>query len=376
MDIQKLDGLTSDVKWPTKRSEQASQIEAKSVEQDVANLSDLAVYRYAQRVLQESISGQFETPSRAEMPDPEAIKEKNESLFDFEAVIDNVMSFVESRILAAKESGAQDDQLLKMLTQARQGVDDGVSQAKKILGVKDDEESDLALGIKQAHKGLFERIGHLKEKLFGETVEQGEVFNTISKQSSVSKFELVTNEGDKVFVSLSQFTQLEYQNAALADGQLTQTGRQTWGSLFQLTVEGDLNDEEKSSIESLFKQMNEIGQSFWDGNLKNALEQAKAVGLDESQIASANLAFSTKSVSVSAYQPKSMVPDGIKTEVKEYLDKLTDVVRGLDKTFDKNQKEQLVRHLFAEQFDLKGNELIEAVNHFNHFNGQLLERQS
>ena len=77
------------------------------------------------KVVQHSISLQFSSSHREIITSEEIeeIEEKNNSLFDFEKVAENVMNFISGRIGLAKESGSSDDELHEMFTHARSGVD-------------------------------------------------------------------------------------------------------------------------------------------------------------------------------------------------------------------------------------------------------------
>ena len=63
-----------------------------------------------------------------------------ETLFDFQSVADNVLQFVTGRIGAARADGKSDDDLTKMMEQARKGVDKGFGDARKQLGDWADNE--------------------------------------------------------------------------------------------------------------------------------------------------------------------------------------------------------------------------------------------
>lgn len=56
-----------------------------------------------------------------------------ESLFDFQKVADNVLSFVTNTIRARKQGGDDDEALKEMLGQAYKGIDKGFSDARKEL---------------------------------------------------------------------------------------------------------------------------------------------------------------------------------------------------------------------------------------------------
>lgn len=377
MDISKLGQVNAGQAWgETKntQAESAQKAEIAPAEGAVTKLSDVAVYRYAQKVLQESFDNRLSLDRTVETA--EDIRERNENLFDFESVVNNVMDFVESRVYAARDGGADDETLLDLLAQAREGVSAGVADAKKILGIKDDDESDLAVGINKAHDSLFERIDQLSEQIFSP-----QDLSVATQQSSIvmqnernTVFELTTLQGDTVSINMASVSQSMEQKQN--NGEETSVFySETNSTSFSFSVEGDLNEEELEDINNLIGQVSDISQSFYNGDLKSAFEQAESLGFNQNQIASANLNLTSKSSFAGMYSQEKELPNSLKEGINEYLQKLNDAVDGLDSVFSESQKDKLVQNIFMNQFDLEPNELIEAVNQFNHFNGQLLERQ-
>ncbi len=114
--------------------------------------------KWAQVLIQQAlqfaleINGQhYQAPKSQEfkLDPPEAITP--ETLFDYETVADNVLQFVTGRLGAARADGKSDEDLAKMMEQARKGVDMGFGDARKQLGDWADNE-DIKSGMDQSYK--------------------------------------------------------------------------------------------------------------------------------------------------------------------------------------------------------------------------------
>jgi hypothetical protein len=71
-----------------------------------------------------------------------------------------------------------------------------------------------------------------------------------------------------------------------------------------VSVEGNLNEDEQKALKNLLKEMDNVGQDFFNGNLKDAFDHTQKIGLDSAQIAgfSMSLSSSRSIQAVAAYQ--------------------------------------------------------------------------
>lgn len=76
---------------------------------------------------------------------------------------------------------------------------------------------------------------------------------------------------------------------------------------FQISISGDLNEDEQNSLKDLLQQMQKVGQAFFQGDSKRAFNQAQKMGFDTEQIAGFSMSLNMeKSIrAVSAYQQVS-----------------------------------------------------------------------
>ncbi|MER2490373.1 DUF5610 domain-containing protein [Catenovulum sediminis] len=330
---------------------------------------------------------------------PSDIKARNESLFNFEEVAKNVLSFVEGVVLGAAESGADKESLNELIEQAREGVSKGVAAAKKQLGITEETDDPLSQGIKKAHDlikegidGLFERINNPEKHMSGQTVDIG-IENQITAKDT-GKLQITTKDGDTVFIDFSSIRAQQETARMTAQQEGEQNSSQfVYNKLdfneerLAYTVEGELDEEELQAIGQFVQSVSSVAESFYGGDVEAAYQQALKLGFDDSEISSYAVQLTrershtqTAYQSVSEYQnhglDKPVMPKSVQQPLMEYVEELKNMVaQGRQHLADEGQIQDIMNRVFSNQFQLEGNELMEAVNRFNHFNRQILGQQ-
>lgn len=142
---------------------------------------------------------------------------------------------------------------------------------------------------------------------------------TTSMNQSVD-IEITTQEGDVVTISLSQSasSSVSVFEAEQGDSRISAFAEtQTIESGFNISIEGDLNEDEQESLANLIKKMSKVSDKFFKGNIESAFKHAQKVGFDTEQIAGFSLDLKMdKSVqAVAAYQQTTMPEQNINTDL-------------------------------------------------------------
>ncbi|WP_048692617.1 DUF5610 domain-containing protein [Catenovulum maritimum] len=370
------------------------------------HLSQVSRHKLGITVLHQSLARNmdlFQTDKPLEEPKQKEIPD-NKSLFDFEEVAKNVLNFVTGVISAAYDSGADQDELNDLLGQARKGVSDGVKSAFDSLGLSEDSDDELAKGINKAHDkinfGLDELGKQINADNFGS--EQA-VFGSLVTENSISNSQsgeiaITTKDGDKVSISFSaiQAYMERLEQTQLAAEKTTPQGNQYFLSSEEklttanlrsaelaLAVEGELDEAELVAIGDLMLQISDVADEFFNGDVQAAYEQALKIGFDETEIGNFALELNQRSEVVSkttsqvaAYRSENTaekeLPKSVANPIQEYVKKLLDMTKQGEQVADKEELESVVNQVLGNQYQLTGNELISAMNRFNHFNGQVL----
>lgn len=377
----------------------------------VTHLSSMSYSQLSMKVMsssfQQNMSGVGNMPA---MPMPPEQAEQKDSFFDFEAITKNVLSFVETAMNMAAANGADKDELNGLLGKARKGVEDGIGQARDMLTDFMKEGDEIDEGIKKAEEGIFAGLDNINDQLNDPERDQIGAFNyrgieqsTSYQASNSAALSLTTADGDEVSISFESLIayqeqmRLQQMETGFDDGEnqgymYSESAEYSQASFaqdkFAFSVKGELDEDELKAIGELVKDVSDLADEFFNGDVQAAFEKAQELGFDESEISSMSLDLQrSESISVSqayrevaAYQqnqaPESTpasLPQSVQQPLKEYAENLLDMMNKADQQLaDQDQIQSIVDQIFERQFELQGNELMEAMNHFNHFNRQIL----
>ncbi len=139
------------------------------------------------------------------------------------------------------------------------------------------------------------------------------------------QFEVITQEGDRVTLHAGaktlQATDSTRQGLQLVHNQQSQ---------FNLTVEGDINEAELNAISQLLDKVTALSDTFFNGNLEDAFNQAQNFGFSSSEIS--QFALNLQRVDVQKVQQAYAVPaaDGPKLSPLNRWDALGQFVKQLE----------------------------------------------
>lgn len=349
---------------------------------------------------------------------PKQTEEK--PLFDFEEVAKNVLQFVGGAIKTAQANGVEDEELLAMFEQARDGVLKGVDQARKDLAGFMNEEIDE--GIINSLNAIKKGIDDLEREVFGKS-EEDEQVNAVNASQSVSasseksgEITITTQDGDEVTISFENVQQIEAsQSLAIetspaddsaaqereatavqsdsddADASSSETESsvslsQSYSSFnseeLAFTVEGEIDEQERAAIQQLVRDTSNLIDDFFSGDVEAAFQKALELGFDEEQIAEYSVELSqTEAVEVvqtyeqvsnyvESNQEKQEFPSPFK-KIADYVDNLVKVIDESSETLADNASfDKLINGLMNRVLDINTDDLVAAINRFNTFNGR------
>ncbi|WP_236210225.1 DUF5610 domain-containing protein [Metapseudomonas otitidis] len=335
--------------------------------------------------------------------DPATLAGKTQDDYTPDKVAGRILDFVGGRIQAEAANGADPEKLQKMLDQARQGVEKGFAEAKKILqgmGVLGGKiASDIEDTFQRVQDGLA-KIGStygLGNAPAGDTSSVSSAAasastSTLVARSSTFDMEVTTREGDKLKISIAQASANWSSTSASASstrtsgngGTSTSTSAQASASIgslqiggWSVQIEGDLNDDEKAALTDLLGQVQDISSKFYSGDLSGAFDRALALNMNGDQLASMslNLSQTTYAQATSTYgavseeggQPASAV----NTSLRDYAKGLLDAMKSAAGVSDdaKGTLQQLLDGGFSLNQNLSEGQLEKAKT----LNARLLE---
>ncbi|QMV65446.1 DUF5610 domain-containing protein [Pseudomonas berkeleyensis] len=299
-----------------------------------------------------------------------------------EKVAGRILGFIEQRLQSEAAAGADPAKLDKLLTQAREGVEKGFAEARKILDGMGVLKGQVAGDIDDTYKRIQDGFGDL-DKRFGSAAPgapdkvavagYSERFSALAETFDLS---VTTRDGDRLRISVAQASASWSQSsfAASSDGKSTTvSGSSQSGSMriggWQVDVEGELDDDEIKALEKLFSQVQDLSDKFYAGDLAGAFDRAMALDMDGEQLASMSLRLTQTSVRQATDAYGAVAGQGasaINSGLQEYAQGLLDALRSAsDLAQDAGgMLKELLKGGFSldERFDLPRLEKADSLN--------------
>ena len=194
------------------------------------------------------------------------------------------------------------------LSQVKQGVEEGFAQARDALDqlglLNDAQNASLDDAYATIQEGLAKLESQNSNPVNATEVRTQGIAAQISQSAEI---EIVTKEGDVVKISLASAAEMSRSMAHVKQNGSEATAFESSfesSSDFSISIEGDLNEDEKKSLTDLLKQLDKVGNEFFSDNIQAAFKQAQKIGLDTEQLASFSMDLTMeKSVqAISTYQ--------------------------------------------------------------------------
>lgn len=300
--------------------------------------------------------------------EPGTLNGKGED-FTPDKVADRVLGFIEQRLQSEAASGAAPAKLESLLTQARQGVEKGFAEARKILDgmgvlkgkVADDVDTTYDK-IQKGLQGLERSYGGQPQAAESGLLAAAAYSERVAARAETFDLQVTTRDGDRLRISVAAASASWSQSSAVvaSDGSTTlAASSRSSGSLqiggFQVQVEGELDAEERAALEDLFGQVRELSDQFYAGDLAGAFDRALQLDMDGSQLASMSLRLTQTTVrqATDAYstvaQQGGQAASAVNDSLVDYARGLLDALRSADAVAEdgKGMLEQLLEGGFA-----------------------------
>ncbi len=270
-------------------------------------------------------------------------KESDASIFDFEEIAKNVLSFVGGAIKNAQNRGADESELNDLFEQATSGVLRGIQLAEKDLAGFLNEE--IANGISQSKSLIEDGIAKLKRDIFKpegsgleESAQSAVNSTTVSYEKQESgELNIRTRDGDSVNIVFDDIRKIEVtqrqpaqdpddktpvskqveRNSNSSSTSAVETAQPKTDAAensevilepvdepksspqvieqnvifyqedsFSFSVKGELDEDELKAIGQLVADANELADEFFNGDVESAFNQALELGFDEQELSS------------------------------------------------------------------------------------------
>lgn len=264
-----------------------------------------------------------------------------------EKVAGRILGFIEQRLQSEQAAGADPSKLKGLLEQARSGVEKGFAEARKILDGMGVLQGMVASDIDDTYQKIQDGFSYLDKRfnpdaaLVGGSTNIAAYSERFAAQAESFDMEVTTRDGDRLRLSIAQASANWSQSGVVAssngDGNSVVASSQS-GSLqigaWQVSVEGELDDEERAALEKLFGQVQDLSNKFYAGDLSGAFDRAMALEMDGEQLASMSLRLTQTTMRQATDAYSAVAQDGgqaasaVNSSLIDYAQGLLDALRS------------------------------------------------
>ena len=270
-----------------------------------------------------------------------------------EKVAGRILGFIEQRLQSEQAAGADPSKLQGLLEQARSGVEKGFAEARKILDGMGVLQGKVASDIDDTYQKIQDGFSDL-DKRFNPDAALVEGSTSVAAyrerfaaQAETFDMEVTTRDGDRLRISIAQASASWSQSGVLASSNgsgssvlaSSQSGSLQIGA-WQVSVEGELDDEERAALEKLFGQVQDLSNKFYAGDLSGAFDRAMALDMDSEQLASMSLRLTQTTVRQATDAYSAVAQDGgqaasaVNSSLIDYAQSLLEALRSANQVVE------------------------------------------
>ena len=288
-----------------------------------------------------------------------------------EKVAGRILGFIEQRLQSEQAAGADPSKLQGLLEQARSGVEKGFAEARKILDGMGVLQGKVASDIDDTYQKIQDGFSAL-DKRFNPSSPAGTgnvavaaYSERFAAKAETFEMQVTTRDGDRLRISIAQASANWSQSAVAAssDGKTSslvassQSGSLQIGA-WQVSVEGELDDEERGALEKLFSQVQDLSNKFYAGDLSGVFDRAMALEMDGEQLASMSLRLTQTTVRQATDAYSAVAQDGgqaasaVNSSLIDYAQGLLDALRSANQVAEEGSAKGNLLDLLKGGFSL------------------------
>ncbi|WP_293268736.1 DUF5610 domain-containing protein [Neptunomonas sp.] len=215
--------------------------------------------------------------------------------FSPEKVASRIGDFVAQGLEAARREGRSEADIQKMYNAAVDGVKKGFSEAREILDGLGSLSDSIASNIDLTEDKTLDALGAIAPGQ--KTPEDAQVSRLMAaeryQEAETLSLKVKTQDGDEVTIKFANTSQYESSFGIEKDqhgnSQSLLNISRNESSSYQFSVEGDLDNDEIDALQDLIKDVNEISNEFFDGDVQKAFDMASEFRMDKTELSSMNL---------------------------------------------------------------------------------------
>ena len=209
-------------------------------------------------------------------------------------------------------SGAGTDAVPAVMETINRALDDAATK----LAAQGVSRDDIDAGLARFRNKLAQEVAELAGSNASDDATTTERSAIAAREEVRERFSLdvLTSEGDKVSIRFKSLNVTEVSGATVANGSDSVTKFEASVILrgrFQVQVDGDLNDAERTAIANLLDQVDDIATDFFGGDVQAAFAAAARVGLESEALSAFDLklSYSRSLAAVKTYASNAQLGD-------------------------------------------------------------------
>lgn len=248
------------------------------------------------------------------------LQKRNAADFSPEAIADRIRSFVGRGLENARTQGRSDKEVQSLFDGAMRGMEQGLAEAKDILSGLNLLQGGIAEQVDETAKRTREALAELDPSRRREQLEVNSsgsaALSMAERYASASSFEmqLRTQDGDEITLNFGQSSEFSSSAAAYADSNGNRAAAFSMSRSEQVGYSfsfegGNLSEDEMTAIRDLVRDVGQMADDFFGGDVQKAFDQAGGLSFDGSQIAAfeVNMSQSQQYTAAQAYRQTQQI---------------------------------------------------------------------
>ncbi|MCG5493878.1 DUF5610 domain-containing protein [Ectothiorhodospira variabilis] len=214
--------------------------------------------------------------------------------FTPEKVAERIAGFVELGLANARARGASEEQLENLRQQATRGVEQGFKEAREILGGLNLLDGKIKADVDETERLTFDALENLKRAPQDRDLAGVTRLSMMERYQRAESLELniTTQSGAQVSIQFQSAQDTRVQAEARMEGGESRGWldvSRSEQSGYRFSVQGDLNPDELQAIENLVRDVGQLADEFFNGDVQRAFEMLPDLRFDTSQLQSMDL---------------------------------------------------------------------------------------
>lgn len=257
-------------------------------------------------------------------------------------IADRISSFVAAGLQNARAQGKSEEEVQALYDSAVKGAEKGFKEAKDILDSLHVLNGSIADQVAETEQKTFDALDAIspsRQQAASASTTSASTVGVAAAQryqrADDFQLSLQTREGDRIQVSFSRDVAAQASLAMAADDQgnaaLSLDVSRSESTGFHFSVEGDLSADELEAIQNLVRDVGDVANEFFNGDVQKAFDQVSGISFDSSQLSSMKLQM-TRTEQYSAAQRYQQTQNLSNPEQTKSGQLLGHLLNGLDQS--------------------------------------------